>query len=93
MIEDENYVSKSWERLRQEEVNYKMIHTPAHKQTDPSKAPGVLNYRDIINHPNFVKASRHTDASKVLLLSMGLSSAEAYGWIKAWASGAGDGSE
>ena len=52
-----------------------------------------MNYMGTVNHPNFRLASCMVWTIRKLLENMGMSHEEAFGWIKAWASGAGDGSE
>lgn len=82
-----------------------MIRTPAHKQTNgsklpgqvsldpPAKAPGVLNYMDTINHPEFRVACALTHQAEKHLIGMGMTLEQAREWIRAWVSGAGDGIE
>ena len=50
-----------------------------------------MNYLDTVNHPNFREAGLKVHEVRQLLYGMGLTQEQAYGWIKAWASGAGDG--
>lgn len=53
----------------------------------------MMNYLDTVSHPNFRLASLKVWEVSKLLEEMGLTHQQAYGWIKAWASGAGDGIE
>lgn len=50
-----------------------------------------MNYLDTVNHPNFREASLKVNEVRQLLYDMGCTREQAYSWIKAWASGAGDG--
>lgn len=50
-----------------------------------------LSYLETVNHPNFRAASKLIFEARELLKNMGMPHSEAYDWIKAWASGAGDG--
>lgn len=84
-----------------------MIRNRAEKETDPDKLPGqivnrpthfekpavkeVRDYFATVNHPNFREASYAVHHARSILKDMGMSQGEAYGWIQAWASGAGDG--
>jgi hypothetical protein len=73
-----------------------MSFKPAHKDTD--NPPGqivnpVRTYLETINHPDFREASIVVQHARERLKKMGMTQEEAFGWIKAWASGAGDGSE
>lgn len=52
-----------------------------------------LSYMDTVNHPNFRKASLKIWEVRELLRKMGMTHKESYEWVKAWASGAGDGGE
>lgn len=52
---------------------------------------GQMAYLKVINDPEFRKANVLVHEAKARLMSMGLSDVEAYDWIKAWSSGAGDG--
>lgn len=52
-----------------------------------------LSYMDTVNHPNFRNASFKVWQARELLKLLGMSDKESYEWIKAWASGAGDGGE
>lgn len=79
------------------------------KETDPNKYPGqiinrpphfeqplekeVMGYFATVNHPSFREASYAVNHAKGMLIDMGMTKEEAYGWIKSWASGAGDGAE
>ena len=73
-----------------------MTFKPAHKDT--VNPPGQIvnpmrNYLDTVNHSNFRQAGMFVFYAREALKQMGMSQEEAYGWIKAWASGAGDGAE
>jgi hypothetical protein len=57
-----------------------------------SQAPVVLSYLDTVNHHNFREASKKVDEARKLLEQI-MHPCEAFDWIKAWASGAGDGIE
>ena len=50
-------------------------------------------YMKTINHPNFREANSLVFEAELALVDMGMPKDQARGWIKAWASGAGDGSE
>lgn len=50
-----------------------------------------MTYLEIVNHPNFRESSKKIAEVRKLLSEMGLSHQQSYDWIKAWASGAGDG--
>jgi len=52
-----------------------------------------MTYLEMVNHPNFRKSSLLIHEVRKLLEEMGMSEEQSYGWIKAWASGAGDGGE
>ena len=52
-----------------------------------------MDYLEIVNHPYFKSAHKTVNEAIVLLLDMGMTLEQARGWIKAWVSGAGDGSE
>ena len=52
-----------------------------------------MDYMAIINHPNFRAANGIVHFAEKLLMEIGLTQAEARGWIRAWVSGAADGSE
>ncbi len=50
-------------------------------------------YLSLINSREFREANKLTHKSVQLLENYGLTKEKARGWIKAWASGAGDGAE
>lgn len=52
-----------------------------------------MGYLETINHPDFRAASDLVRQAEALLVGSGLTLEEARGWIRAWASGAGDGSD
>lgn len=62
------------------------------KESDSFFDKPKLSYMDTINHPSFRVASNYVDKARTILKEI-MTQEEAYGWIKAWASGAGDGSE
>lgn len=49
-----------------------------------------MTYLETVNHLNFREASKLVWNARIHLEEI-MSKEEAYGWIKAWASGAGDG--
>lgn len=49
------------------------------------------DYLETINDPKFHEANRLTHIAVKLLKEIGMTEKNAYRWIKAWASGAGDG--
>ncbi len=51
----------------------------------------MKDYMSTVSHPNFREASKLVDKARELLKEMGLTQEQAYDWIKAWSSGAGDG--
>jgi len=52
-----------------------------------------MNYMDIINHPTFIAMNKLIHFMEEQLVDMGMTLEEARGWIHAWTSGAGDGSQ
>ena len=48
---------------------------------------------DLYNNANFRKAGKLVHQAEKLLEDIAMNKEQRYGWIKAWASGAGDGSE
>ena len=52
-----------------------------------------MDYLETVNHPNFHIANKLIHEAEILLMNMGMTLEQARGWIQAWASSAGDGSE
>jgi hypothetical protein len=50
-------------------------------------------YEEVVSHPLYRKANKMVHSAENLLQDMGLNKLTARGWIRAWISGAGDGSE
>jgi len=74
-----------------------MTFKPAHKDTNTPPGqivnPIKLSYLDTINHPTFIAMCKLSHFMEIQLVEMGMTLEEARGWIHAWTSGAGDGSE
>jgi hypothetical protein len=49
-----------------------------------------VTYLEMVNNPNFRRASLLVDQARKLMKEI-MTQDEAFDWIKAWASGAGDG--
>lgn len=67
-------------------------------ELDTQNPPGQIinrprDYLATVNHSNFKAASIAVDYAREQLKHMGMTQEEAFDWIKAWALGAGDGSE
>jgi hypothetical protein len=52
-----------------------------------------MTYLEIVNHPTFIAMNKLIHFMEEQLVDMGMTLEEARGWIHAWTSGAGDGSQ
>lgn len=52
-----------------------------------------MTYLETVNHPTFIAMNKLIHFMEEQLVEMGMTLEEARGWIHAWTSGAGDGSQ
>jgi len=61
------------------------------KSSRQGSGDGIDTYLRTVNNPRYIEANTLVHRAVALLVSMEMTLEEARGWVRAWASGAGDG--